>query len=224
MDKFDYSQVEFQTVSLWEKDSDTVQVLGSDTFVREGYEFLYWQDSDGNVYAWGGSAKGKPGINSITNNPVPTVISSRLSVDVPDVAAVNFGDEPVMEFDVVGDETVQLLTPAALSVGEVPVTITDSEGTTVEAIQKYTYTQAAADLTPDAGGDEVSDGNDGSSTGDNQVDNNGDDNGKADNIDDDKDDQDGQDDDDSGSGNIAAPNTGIRHIWASNVNTGLLCF
>ena len=113
------------------------------------------------------------------------------------------------------------MTPAALSVGEVPVTITDSEGTTVEAIQKYTYTQAAADLTPDAGGDGVSDSNDGSSTGDNQVDNNGDDNGKADNIDNDKDDQDGQDDDDSG--NIAAPNTGIRHIWASNVNTGLLC-
>ena len=50
LDKFDYSQVEFQTVSLWEKDSDTVQVLGSDTFVREGYEFLYWQDSDGNIY------------------------------------------------------------------------------------------------------------------------------------------------------------------------------
>ena len=190
--------------------------------------YSYALDSDGNVYAWGGSAKGKPGINSITNNPVPTVISSRLSVDVPDVAAVNFGDEPVMEFDVVGDETVQLLTPAALSVGEVPVTITDSEGTTVEAIQKYTYTQAAADLTPDAGGDGVSDGNDGSPTGDNQVDNNGDDNDKADNTDDDKDDQDSQDDDggdgddDSGSDNIAAPNTGICHIWASNVNTDLL--
>ena len=172
--------------------------------------YSYALDSDGNVYAWGGSAKHTPGINSIANNPTPTTISDRLSVDVPDVATISFGDEPVMEFDVIGDETIQLLTPATLGIGEVSVTLTDSTGTTVEAIQKYTYTQATTDLLPDDN-DESDDSID---TGDDNI-SDGNSAGNSDNQDDasdnnDSDEGSGDDDTDDGvsSSNIAAPNTG----------------
>ena len=191
-------------------DTYITKVIAAGAYSPLQASYSYALDSDGNVYAWGGSAKGKPGINSITNNPVPTVISSRLSVDVPDVATINFGDEPVMEFDVIGDETIQLLTPATLGIGEVPVTLTDSTGTTIEAIQKYTYTQATTDLLPDdndesddstdTGDDNISDGNSAGNS-DNQDD-------ASDNNDSDEGSGDNDTDDGVSSSNIAAPNTG----------------
>ena len=190
------------------------KVVAAGAFDPLQASYSYALDSQGNVYAWGGSAKGKPGINSITNNPIPTVISSRLSVDVPNVATINFGDNPVLEFDVVGDETVQLLTPSALEVGEVSVTITDSEGTSVEAIQKYTYTQATTDLAPDSdddSADSAGDANDDDSsdntTGDKDDKDQQDDNADADNNKN-ADKSDSSDDDATSGGNIAAPNTG----------------
>ena len=107
--------------------------------------YSYALDDAGNVYAWGGSAKGDPGINAITNQSFPAMISNRLSAEVPNVASISFGDEVVTNYDVVGDETIQLRVPATINSGPVVVTLTDNDGTAVDLIQKYNYTNTRLD-------------------------------------------------------------------------------
>ena len=118
--------------------------------------YSYAIDSDGNVYAWGGSAKGLPGINAITNTASPAKISDRLTVDVANVASVEFGDQPAEEIDVLGDETLQAVVPAGLTTGEVAVVVVDKSGNAVPLMQKYTYIkQADSSLDEITGSDEM---------------------------------------------------------------------
>lgn len=176
-------------------------------------------DTDGNVYAWGGSAKGSPGINMLTNVSVPRLVSDRLTTEVSNIASITFGEIIVDNYDVASDETIRLLTPNALVAEKVNVTITDRDGNIVDLPQAFTYTNPSGSLddTPDDKDDQNDDtnkGNDGES-----------DDQDGQDKDDDKSDQDGEDksdDDDKKAGSstnnskskvtIAAPNTGI---WAN---------
>lgn len=120
--------------------------------------YSYAIDSDGNVYAWGGSAKGLPGINAIANKATPTRISDRLLTEVSNVASVSFGETPATIYDVIADETIKVLVPATDVTGPVTVSVTDKDGNVTEINQSYTYTEADND-TP--AGDNVSDDNNG---------------------------------------------------------------
>ena len=176
--------------------------------------YVYAIDSDGAVYAWGGSAKGLPGINAISNQPLPTKISNRLTASVSNVAEVKFGDELVDEIDVVGNETVQVIAPPSILAGDVTVTITDNDGARVELVQKYKYINT----------DSVSGGglDDDSNSDNNGVDDNSgenDDNGYKNNKNDNSlnsssgDDSDDQPDEESLGDeqlDIEAPNTGVN--------------
>lgn len=176
--------------------------------------YVYAIDSDGAVYAWGGSAKGLPGINAISNQPLPTKISNRLTASVSNVAEVKFGDELVDEIDVVGNETVQVIAPSSILAGDVTVTITDNDGARVELAQKYKYINT----------DSVSGGglDDDSNSDNNGVDDNSgenDDDGYKNNKNDDSlnsssgDDSDDQSDEESLGDkqlDIEAPNTGVN--------------
>lgn len=179
--------------------------------------YVYAIDSDGAVYAWGGSAKGLPGINAISNQPLPTKISNRLTTSVPNVAEVKFGDELVDEIDVVGNETVQVITPPSILSGDVVVAVTDNDGVRVELAQKYKY------INTDSINSDRPNDNSGSTS-------NGADSSNDENIDDDnKDNKDNESDDSSNSSsggdnsdqsdegnmgdeqlNIEAPNTGAN--------------
>ena len=149
--------------------------------------YAYAIDSDGAVYAWGGSAKGLPGINAISNQPLPTKISNRLTTSVPNVAEVKFGDELVDEIDVVGNETVQVITPPSILSGDVVVAVTDNDGVRVELAQKYKY------INTDSINSDRPNDNSGSTS-------NGADSSNDENIDDDnKDNKDNESDDSSNS-------------------------
>lgn len=111
--------------------------------------YSYALTSDGSVYAWGGSSKGLPGINAITNTATPAMISGRLSVDVPNVASINFAGQPATDYDVLGDETIQVLAPAGLGPGPVKVEVVDNDGNSLELTQEYNYTESTGSLTPD---------------------------------------------------------------------------
>lgn len=174
--------------------------------------YSYAIDSDGNVYAWGGSAKGLPGINAITNTASPAKISDRLTVDVANVASVEFGDQPAEEIDVLGDETLQAVVPAGLTTGEVAVVVVDKSGNAVPLMQKYTYIKQAdssLDEITGSDGDDVSDKTDDAPG---QADGNSDDRGNDETGDQDSS---GGDSNDEKSANqdaantvIVAPNTG----------------
>ena len=181
--------------------------------------YSYALDSAGNVYAWGGSAKGLPGINAINNQATPAMISERLVVDVPNVAGISFGDQIVSDYDVVGDEMMQVQVPSAIMAGRVPVTITDLLGNETTVAQEYQYTnETIGNLADDtAQGDNANDGAQDSDNGDKTDNADGDQDATQDSNDDSDDNSsDGNDndqvsaDDQATSGQIAAPNTGAR--------------
>lgn len=180
--------------------------------------YSYAVDSNGKVYAWGGDQFGMPGINAITNQPYPTVISDRLMVDVPNIETVRFGDAEA-DFTVIDDKTIRATVPEGLSIGEVTVSVVDSDGNTTEA-GKYTYKEVPA--TSDDNNDKDMDDN---ANDDNNA-NDGKDDVKPDNqsADGGKDKSDGKSNDNgsvksgkdatASSGSkytIAAPNTGIEN-------------
>lgn len=114
--------------------------------------YSYALDTDGNVYAWGGSAKGLPGINAIANlnRWTPNRISDRLTTEVSNVASISFGEAPATVYSVPADETIKVLVPAMDTAGPVTVTVTDSAGDSVIVPQQYTYTSNAPnDKLPD---------------------------------------------------------------------------
>ena len=145
------------TSSFGAMDDDTiiVKVLAAGAGDSLTASYAYAIDSDGVIYAWGGSAKGLPGINAISNQDLPSRISDRLTVDVPNIDQIAFGDEPALEFDVVGNETVQALTPPALTTKAVAVTITDSQGISTKLDQLYNY-ELPTVIDPDETGDSSS--------------------------------------------------------------------
>ena len=168
--------------------------------------YSYAIDSEGRVYGWGGSAKGLPGINAITNTNAPTIISDRLSVDVSNVVDVSFGEQPVTEYDVISDKVIQAIVPSSTVTGSVPISILDADGNEIDALVQYEYIPAL-DLSD--GGNDL--------TGDNDITDNpngvvGDDESGNDSTGS----ADGDDADDDVNGdiesdvNIAPPNTGFR--------------
>ena len=176
--------------------------------------YVYAIDSDGAVYAWGGSAKGLPGINAISNQPLPTKISNRLTASVSNVAEVKFGDELVDEIDVVGNETVQVIAPSSILAGDVTVTITDNDGARVELVQKYKYINtdsvSGGGLDDDSNSDNNGVDDNSGENNDDGYKNNKNDNSLNSSSDDDSDDQPDEESLGDKQLDIEAPNTGVN--------------
>lgn len=182
------------------------RVLASGAGDPQVASYSYAIDSEGRVYGWGGSAKGLPGINAITNTNIPTIISDRLSVDVSNVVDVSFGEQPATEYDVISDKVIQAIVPSSTVTGSVPISILDADGNEIDTLVQYEYIPAL----------DLGDGNDDLMGSDDITDNpNGvvddgesgnDSTGSADGDDTD-DDVDGDIESDA---NIAPPNTGFR--------------
>ena len=101
--------------------------------------YSYALDSEGNVYAWGGSAKGLPGINALANTNQPKLISNRLIAKVSNITAIHFGDKEVADYEV-SDDSIKLLTPASDHSGAVEVTLSEDEDHETKLSQLFTYT------------------------------------------------------------------------------------
>lgn len=101
--------------------------------------YSYAVDSAGNVYAWGGSAKGLPGININTLLLKPSMISSRLSSKVSNVASVQFGGISADVFNVLNDQTMIVSTPNAPQAGPVDVVLTDQAGDVTTLTKAFSY-------------------------------------------------------------------------------------
>lgn len=140
------------------KDVTIDKVLAAGKSDESVSSYSYAVDSNGAVYAWGGDRIAKPGINAITNQLTPTIISSRLTAEVPNVAEVRVGDKTVEDFAVLDDRTIRMSMPPADMEGEVAITVTDLNGNTVTLPQKYTYTQPKEPDNPDT--PNTPDGND----------------------------------------------------------------
>ncbi|MDO4271494.1 MAG: hypothetical protein Q4C83_00725 [Candidatus Saccharibacteria bacterium] len=173
-------------------------------------------DTDGNVYAWGGSAKGNPGINMLTNVSVPRLVSDRLTTEVSNIASITFGEMIVDNYDVASDETIRLLAPNALVAEKVNVTITDRDGNMVDLPQAFTYTNPSGSLdnTPTDKDNQDDNANKDNKDENNNQDDKDKDGGKSDQDNDDKSDDDGKKASSSANNSkskvtIAAPNTGI---------------
>ena len=138
------------------EDKVTVQqVLAAGAGGSQIASYSYALDSEGNVYAWGGSAKGLPGINVLANTNQPKLISNRLIAKVSNITAIRFGDKEVADYEV-GDDLIKLLTPASDHSGAVEVTLSEDEDHETKLSQLFTYTDPVNpddDKDKDKGGD-----------------------------------------------------------------------
>lgn len=192
--------------------------------------YSYALDSLGNVYAWGGSAKGLPGINILNNKNQPNIISNRLSAEIANVSSVNFGDYEADVFNVISDSTIKLLAPAADSAGKVKLSVIDKAGKLVESEAEYEYINNAEvdegepeTTGGDSDNDDAKNNDDGANESTESTDDGGNDNddanGKADKDTDNKSNKstakkssktdDGSTQTGSSWSKIAAPNTGL---------------
>lgn len=145
------------------------KVIAAGSADNQVASYSYALDSLGNVYAWGGSAKGLPGINILNNKNVPNIISNRLSAEISNVSSINFGDYEADVFNVISDNTIKLLTPGADTPGKVKLSMMDKTGALVSSEVEYEYINNA-DATDDGGEDGSGDNSADDSSGDNQAD------------------------------------------------------
>lgn len=166
--------------------SDDVQiakVLAAGAGDADSSSYSYALDSDGNVYAWGGDAFGKPGINAIANTNEPKMISDRLSAEVPNIASVKFGDYTATVFAVAGDETIKVIVPPADVAGKVNITVIDNQNSEADVPQAYNYLEDNPGELPD---DSDSPGDDQNPDDPDNPDNPSDNNNGQDKVDDNK--------------------------------------
>lgn len=99
-------------------------------------------DSDGNVYAWGGSAAGNTGINAVAGlQNVPSRASDRLMARVPLVSEVDVDDTPA-KLDVVSDKKLRFILPEGNEPGPVDVSLINSDGDEIRFEKAFTYTES----------------------------------------------------------------------------------
>lgn len=105
--------------------------------------YSYALDSDGNVYAWGGSASGYAGINAIAGSRnLPDRISDRLMAKVPLIAEVDVDNTPA-RLDQTSDKRLRFIVPEGNEPGKVDLTIIDIDGNETLYPEAFTYTAAA---------------------------------------------------------------------------------
>lgn len=99
-------------------------------------------DSDGNVYAWGGSATGNSGINAIAGSQnLPSRVSDRLMAKVPLISEVDIDDVPA-KMNVVSDKKLRFILPEGNEPGLVDISLIDSDGNETRYEKAFTYTES----------------------------------------------------------------------------------
>lgn len=139
----------FQLVNA---DATIEKVIAAGAADGDVASYSFALDSDGNVYAWGGSATGNSGINAIAGlQNVPSRVSDRLTAKVPLVAEVDVDDVPA-KMSVTSDKKLHFTLPEGNELGRVDISLIDNDGNEIRFEKAFTYTENKSES------DDISDG------------------------------------------------------------------
>lgn len=128
--------------------------------------YSYALDSDGNIYAWGGSKFDRRGINSLSNTTLlPTKISDRLLTERSAVLDVTVDDNPLPESDytVESNKLMRINMPVSDEAKTVDIVVTvgnDDEAQEIHFDKAYTYKEPAKATTEDDDKDDTDEADD----------------------------------------------------------------